>query len=130
TTLHDGWFFGGDRGRLDEDGYLFLGGRSRDMIVRGGENIYVAEVETVLTDVPGVADAAVVGRPDETWGEVVVAFVEHREAPPPVLADLDAMCRSRLAGYKVPVEYHVLPELPRNPTGKVRKNQLLDLVGS
>jgi acyl-CoA synthetase (AMP-forming)/AMP-acid ligase II len=129
TTLHDGWFFGGDRGRLDERGYLFLGGRSRDMIVRGGENIYVAEVETVLTEVPGVADAAVVGRRDETWGEVVVAFVEHREAPPPSVADLEAMCRARLAGYKVPVEYHVLPVLPRNPTGKVRKNRLLELVG-
>ena len=129
TTLHDGWFFGGDRGWLDERGYLYLGGRSRDMIVRGGENIYVAEVEQVLTDVPGVADAAAVGRPDETWGEVVVAFVEHRDAPAPSVADLDALCRSRLAGFKVPVEYHVLPVLPRNPTGKVRKNQLLDLVG-
>jgi acyl-CoA synthetase (AMP-forming)/AMP-acid ligase II len=129
TTLHDGWFFGGDRGWLDEKGYLFLGGRSRDMIVRGGENIYVAEVEQVLTEVPGVADAAVVGRPDEKWGEVVVAFVEHRDAPAPAVGDLAAMCRSRLAGYKVPVEYHVLPVLPRNPTGKVRKNQLLDLVG-
>jgi acyl-CoA synthetase (AMP-forming)/AMP-acid ligase II len=129
TTLHDGWFFGGDRGWLDERGYLYLGGRSRDMIVRGGETIYVAEVETVLTEVPGVADAAVVGRPDETWGEVVVAIVEHRDAPPPTVPDLEAMCRSRLAGYKVPVEYHVLAVLPRNPTGKVRKNQLLELVG-
>ncbi|WP_448628194.1 class I adenylate-forming enzyme family protein [Geodermatophilus sp. URMC 64] len=128
TALHDGYFFGGDRGWLDEEGYLFLGGRSRDMIVRGGENIYVAEVEAVLTDVPGVADAAVVGRPDESWGEVVVAFVEHREAPAPAVAELEAMCRSRLAGYKVPVEYHVLPALPRNPTGKVRKNELLALV--
>lgn len=128
TALHDGFFFGGDRGYLDEQGFLFLGGRSRDMIVRGGENIYVAEVETVLTDVPGVADAAVLGRPDEIWGEVVVAFVEHRTAPPPTVEALEATCRSRLAGYKVPVEYHVLRELPRNPTGKVRKGQLLSLV--
>jgi acyl-CoA synthetase (AMP-forming)/AMP-acid ligase II len=128
TALHDGYFWGGDRGWLDDRGYLYLGGRSRDMIVRGGENIYVAEVETVLTDVPGVADAAVVGRPDDTWGEVVVAFVEHREAAPPSVADLEAHCRARLAGYKVPVEYHVLPQLPRNPTGKVRKNELLALL--
>jgi len=127
TALHDGWFWGGDRGWLDEQGYLYLGGRSRDMIVRGGENIYVAEIELVLTDVPEVADAAVVGRADERWGEVVVAFVEYRGASPTV-ESLEAMCRSRLAGYKVPVEYHVLPELPRNPTGKVRKNELLSFV--
>ncbi|MFF4240604.1 hypothetical protein ACFYYL_32420 [Actinomadura geliboluensis] len=99
------------------------------MIVRGGENIYVSEIELVLTDVPEVADAAVVGRPDETWGEVVVAFVEYRREPPSVEA-LDAMCRARLAGYKVPVEYHVLPELPRNPTGKVRKSDLVERLTS
>ncbi|MGY1810968.1 class I adenylate-forming enzyme family protein [Blastococcus sp. SYSU D00669] len=128
TALHDGYFWGGDRGYLDEDGYLYLGGRSRDMIVRGGENIYVAEVEIVLTDVPGVADAAVVGRPDEKWGEVVVAFVEHRDAEAPTPEQLEAHCRARLAGYKVPVEYHVLERLPRNPTGKVRKNELLALT--
>ncbi|MBS44321.1 MAG: hypothetical protein CMH83_14380 [Nocardioides sp.] len=128
-ALHDGWFWGGDRGYVDADGYLFLGGRSRDMIVRGGENIYVSEIELVLTDVPEVADAAVVGRPDDRWGEVVVAFVEYRDAAP-TAESLDSMCRSRLAGYKVPVEYHVLPELPRNPTGKVRKNDLLGLVGT
>jgi acyl-CoA synthetase (AMP-forming)/AMP-acid ligase II len=128
TALHDGLFWGGDRGWMDEQGYLYLGGRSRDMIVRGGENIYVAEVELVLTDVAGVADAAVVGRPDDTWGEVVVAFVEHRDELPPTVEALEAMCRSRLAGYKVPVEYHVLAQLPRNPTGKVRKNDLLSLL--
>ncbi|NVI89055.1 class I adenylate-forming enzyme family protein [Actinomadura sp. BRA 177] len=128
-ALHDGWFWGGDRGWVDEEGYLFLGGRSRDMIVRGGENIYVSEIELVLTDVPEVADAAVVGRPDERWGEVVVAFVEYR-GEPPAAEDLERMCRARLAGYKVPVEYHILRELPRNPTGKVRKSDLLDLATS
>ncbi|MET0449161.1 MAG: AMP-binding protein [Aeromicrobium sp.] len=126
-ALHDGWFWGGDRGYVDEEGFLFLGGRSRDMIVRGGENIYVSEIELVLTDVPEVVDAAVVGREDDRWGEVVVAFVEHRGEAPTAEA-LEAMCRSRLASYKVPVEYHVLAELPRNPTGKVRKNDLLALV--
>ncbi len=126
-ALHDGWFWGGDRGWVDDEGFLFLGGRSRDMIVRGGENIYVSEIELVLTDVPEVADAAVVGRPDDKWGEVVVAFVEYRQEPPTQEA-LEQTCRSRLAGYKVPVEYHILRELPRNPTGKVRKNELLDQV--
>ncbi|WP_134765671.1 AMP-binding protein [Nocardioides sp. 1609] len=128
-ALHDGWFWGGDRGYVDAEGFLFLGGRSRDMIIRGGENIYVSEIELVLTDVPEVADAAVVGRPDEKWGEVVVAFVEYRQEAPTAAA-LEAMCRDRLAGYKVPVEYHVLRELPRNPTGKVRKADLLELVAT
>jgi acyl-CoA synthetase (AMP-forming)/AMP-acid ligase II len=124
VALRDGWFYGGDRGWMDEENYLYLGGRGRDMIIRGGENIYVAEIEQVLTDVPGVADAAVVGRDHEHWGEVVVAFVEHGSAPAPTCEQLDAQCRARLAGYKVPVEYHVLEQLPRNPTGKVRKEQL------
>jgi acyl-CoA synthetase (AMP-forming)/AMP-acid ligase II len=129
TALRDGWFYGGDRGWMDEENYLYLGGRGRDMIIRGGENIYVAEIEQVLTDVPGVADAAVVGRDDEHWGEVVVAFVEHGTGRPPTREQLDAECRARLAGYKVPVEYHVLDRLPRNPTGKVRKEQLKALDG-
>lgn len=127
TALRDGWFYGGDRGYLDEENYLFLGGRGRDMIIRGGENIYVQEIELVLTDVPGVDDAAVVGRDDEHWGEVVVAFVEHGGSPPSI-DQLDAACRARLAGYKVPVEYHVLDRLPRNPTGKVRKDRLKELL--
>ena len=123
TALRDGWFYGGDRGWMDEENFLYLGGRGRDMIIRGGENIYVQEIEVVLTDVPGVADAAVVGRPDDHWGEVVVAFVEWTGTEP-TIEQLDAECRRRLAGYKVPVEYHVLERLPRNPTGKVRKEQL------
>jgi acyl-CoA synthetase (AMP-forming)/AMP-acid ligase II len=127
VALRDGWFYGGDRGWMDEENYLYLGGRGRDMIIRGGENIYVAEIEQVLTDVPGVADAAVVGRADEHWGEVVIAFVEHTGAAPTEEQLADA-CRARLAGYKVPVEYHVLERLPRNPTGKVRKEQLKALL--
>ena len=124
-ALHDGWFYGGDRGWVDARGYLYLGGRSRDMIIRGGENIYVQEIEHVLTGVPGVRDAAVVGRPDERWGEVAVAFVEcDRSAPRPTPAQLEAACRARLASYKVPVSYVVLDDLPRNPTGKVRKADL------
>jgi acyl-CoA synthetase (AMP-forming)/AMP-acid ligase II len=132
TALRDGWFYGGDRGWMDEENYLYLGGRGRDMIIRGGENIYVSEIELVLTDVAGVDDAAVVGRADEHWGEVVVAFVEHaadgQGGTPPTPEQLDAECRARLAGYKVPVEYHVLDRLPRNPTGKVRKDRLKELL--
>ncbi|MFV0532874.1 MAG: class I adenylate-forming enzyme family protein [Cumulibacter sp.] len=124
-ALHDEWFWGGDRGYFDAEGYLYLGGRSRDMIIRGGENIYVAEIEIVLTDWPTVIDAAVVGREDGKWGEVVIAFVEH-EGEPPTADELRELCRSRLASYKVPVEYHVLDRLPRNPTGKVRKNELVE----
>lgn len=123
TALRDGWFYGGDRGWLDADDYLFLGGRSRDMIIRGGENIYVSEIELVLAGLEQVSDAAVVGRPDDHWGEVVVAFVEpYGQAP--TVEQLDTVCRQRLAAYKVPVEYHVLPALPRNATGKVEKDEL------
>lgn len=127
TALHDGWFYGGDRGWLDTHNYLFLGGRSRDMIVRGGENIYVSEIELVLASVEQVSDAAVVGKPDDRWGEVVVAFIEpHGSAP--TTEQLDAECRQRLAAYKVPVEYHVVAALPRNATGKVDKDELKTLL--
>lgn len=123
AALRDGWFYGGDRGWLDSDNYLFLSGRSRDMVVRGGENIYVSEIEMVLAAMNQVSDAAVVGKPDDHWGEVVVAFVEPYGTAPTV-EQLDDECRRRLAAYKVPVEYHLLPALPRNATGKVVKEEL------
>ena len=79
----DGWFWGGDLARMDADGYLYLAGRSKDMIIRGGENIYPVEIETVIADYPGVTAVAVVGQPDEHWGEIVVAFVTARTAARP-----------------------------------------------
>jgi cytochrome P450/acyl-CoA synthetase (AMP-forming)/AMP-acid ligase II len=125
--LAPGVFTYGELGHLDEDGYLYLTGRHQDMILSGGVNIYPAEVEAVLLDHPGVRDAAVVGVPDVEYGERVLAVVEvdaDRLAPAAVPDELNRYCRSRLAGFKVPRAYRVLPELPREPTGKLRKQLL------
>ena len=113
----DGWLRTGDRGSLDERG-LHVEGRIADTIITGGENVSAREVEEVLLAHPDVADAAVVGRPDPDWGEVVIAFVAGGEA------DLVAWCRQRLAGYKVPKEFHRVAEIPRTATGKVLRHRL------
>jgi long-chain acyl-CoA synthetase len=125
--LAPGVFTYGERGYLDEDGYLYLTGRYQDMILSGGVNIYPAEVEAVLLDHPAVRDAAVVGVPDDEYGERVLAVVEVDDARLPealVPHELDRHCRARLAGFKVPRAYRVLPQLPREPTGKLRKHLL------
>jgi acyl-CoA synthetase (AMP-forming)/AMP-acid ligase II len=125
-----GTFTVGDLGYLDDDGYLFLTGRSPDTIISGGVNIYPAEIETVLLDHPAVRDAAVFGIPDEEFGERVMAAIELQ--PDAGLADadvpetLDAHCRPRLAGYKRPREYTVLAALPRADTGKLSRKVLRD----
>jgi acyl-CoA synthetase (AMP-forming)/AMP-acid ligase II len=122
-TIRDGWFWGGDLARMDEDGYLYLAGRSKDMIIRGGENIYPIEIETVISAFPGIVQVAVVGKPDDHWGEIVIAYVTGAEED----VDIDALrehCRAGLAAYKVPVEFHVLPEMPLNASGKILKRQL------
>ena len=119
-----GWFHTGDIGFRDEDGYLFIVDRLKDMIVSGGENIASSEVERVLYEHDAVLEAAVVGRPDERWGEVPVAFVVLRPEVTGTTDELLAHCRARLAGYKVPREITVLDVLPRNPSGKVLKREL------
>ena len=126
-TLGDGWLHTGDVGILDEDGYLRIVDRIKDMIIRGGENIYPKEIETVLHGHPSVLEAAVVGAPHEMYGEVPVAYV----APYPG-ADLDvdeliALCRGQLTKIKVPVAIHVLETLPKNPVGKIDKPSLRTL---
>ena len=113
----DGWLRTGDCGTLDESG-LHVEGRIADTIITGGENVSAREVEDVLRRHHAVSDAAVVGRPDPEWGEVVVAYVVADEA------DLDAWCRERLAPFKVPKRFVRLPELPRNAAGKVQKGRL------
>jgi acyl-CoA synthetase (AMP-forming)/AMP-acid ligase II len=124
-AIRDGWFWGGDLARIDEEGYLYLAGRSKDMIIRGGENIYPVEIETVLSDDASVAHVAVVGRPDDHWGEVVVAFVTGEPGgPAPDPEKLRDHCRAHLAAYKVPVEVVVLPEMPLNASGKILKRKL------
>lgn len=117
----EGWLRTGDVGYLDADGFLFITDRKKDLIISGGENIASSEVERVIYELPEVLEAAVVGRPDPKWGERPVAVVALREGASLDFARLDAHCRSRLARFKVPREMHLVPALPRNPSGKVLK---------
>lgn len=118
----DGWLRTGDRGRLDEEGLLWIDGRLKDVIVTGGENVGAAEVEEVLLSHPSVEDAAVVGRPDPEWGEAVTAFVVL--SSPTASAQLIAHCRERLAAFKVPKGVVAVEELPRNAAGKLMRGEL------
>ncbi len=124
----DGWFRTGDAGWMDADGYLFLHDRIKDMIVSGGENIYPAEVENALLAHPAVADAAVIGVPDDRWGETVKAIVVRSPAASEddegLALDIIAATRSRLAHYKCPTSVDFVEALPRNPSGKVLKREL------
>jgi acyl-CoA synthetase (AMP-forming)/AMP-acid ligase II len=124
TVLADGWFAGGDLAYRDAEGYLYLSGRKSDMIIRGGENVYPVEIEDVLGGHPGVREVAVVGVPDEHWGEIVRAHVVLAPGARFDEAEVRAHCRARLAGYKVPAEFVVQADLPRNAGGKVLKREL------
>jgi len=122
TTIDaDGWLHTGDLGTLDERGFLRITGRSKDMIVRGGEKIYPRELENLLFEFPGVLDVAVVGIPDERWGERVAAFVRTAGGAPLPEKDLVAFCHERMARYKVPSSWHFRAELPQTPSGKIQK---------
>lgn len=129
-VIVDGWLHTGDLGRLDEDGYLTLVGRSKDMIIRGGENIYPKEIEDVLAADPSVAEVAVVGVPDRTWGERVVAFVQPPDGGSVDAASLRARCVESLSGFKRPTETVVLDALPKNALGKIDKLALRDSYAS
>jgi malonyl-CoA/methylmalonyl-CoA synthetase len=120
----DGWFRTGDLGRLDQDGYLVLVGRSKDLVISGGLNVYPSEVEAVLDAWPGVQESAVVGLPDPDLGEVVTAVVVPAEGSGPDVEELRRWARSRLAGFKVPKRIVLRPDLPRNAMGKVEKSRL------
>jgi long-chain acyl-CoA synthetase len=124
TILDGGWLRTGDAGFLDDEGYLFLHDRIKDMIVSGGENIYPAEVENVLLAVVGVADAAVIGVPDATWGETVKAIVVLSPGAAVSAERIIAFCRDRLAHYKCPTSVEFVAALPRNPSGKILKREL------
>jgi acyl-CoA synthetase (AMP-forming)/AMP-acid ligase II len=127
-VLVDGWFRGGDMAHRDAEGYLYLAGRRRDMIIRGGENIYPIEIEDVLLSYPGIEEAAVVGVGDERWGEIVRAHVVYNDNGSTF--DEEAVrvySRERLAGYKVPAVFSVHEELPRNASGKILKRELRKL---
>lgn len=126
-----GFFHTGDIARRDDQGWYYIVGRKKDMYISGGENVYPAEIERVLLEHPAVAEAAVIGVPDERWGEVGLAVVALSSPSPDMPGDDDSLARmlgpwvrERLAGYKVPRRWHRLPELPRTPTGKVAKAEL------
>jgi fatty-acyl-CoA synthase len=120
AAVQDAWLYTGDVAECDEDGCYWLRGRIKDLVVSGGENVYPAEIEAVLHDHPAVIEAAVVGVPDERWGEVCHAYVVLRED-----ADLRPWCVERLARFKVPKAFHVVEALPRNAVGKVQKSELV-----
>ncbi|HEX7459072.1 MAG TPA: fatty acid--CoA ligase family protein, partial [Acidimicrobiales bacterium] len=131
----DGAFTVGDLGRLDDGGYLYIDGRRDDLIISGGVNVYPAEVEGALGDVPGVAEVAVFGLPDDRWGQRVCAAVVPSSSTDPTQADqlvetVRAHAVDRLAGYKRPKQYVVLDALPRTATGKVQRNSIPGLVTS
>lgn len=127
-TLRDGWVSSGDLGKLDADGYLYILGRKKDLIIRGGANIYPGDVEEVLYAHPAVAECAVVGRPDELYGERVAAYVVLK-APGATMAEaLRAHCRANLADYKVPAEIVFIDALPKGPTGKILKRVLREMA--
>jgi acyl-CoA synthetase (AMP-forming)/AMP-acid ligase II len=123
-VLVDGWFRGGDLAYRDKDGYLYLSGRKKDMIIRGGENVYPIEIEDVLSGHPAVREVAVVGVPDEHWGEIVRAHVVVEPGASFDEAAVRSYCRDRLAGYKVPARFVIQDQLPRNASGKILKREL------
>lgn len=123
-ALRGGWLHSGDAASMDEDGYIYLQDRIKDMIVSGGTNIYPIEIESVLLEHAGLADVAVIGVPDTKWGEAVMAFCVLRPGHQPNADDLIAFCRERLGGYKIPRRYEFVNELPRNASGKILKRVL------
>ena len=123
-AFRDGWFTAGDLGQYDEEGYLYVVGRKKDMIVSGGSNVYPEEVEDCLAGHPEVGDVAVIGVPDEKWGEAVLAVIVPRGDTRPTPEEISAFCDGKIAGYKKPKRVEFEEEIPRNPSGKILKNAL------
>ena len=126
AAFRGGWFHTGDLGYLDDEGFLYIADRKKDLIISGGENIASPEVERVLYEHPSVLEASVIGRPDARWGEVPVAFVVLRPGAEAAAEELQEFCRARLARFKVPRAVSFIDALPRNPSGKVLKRVLRD----
>jgi acyl-CoA synthetase (AMP-forming)/AMP-acid ligase II len=126
AAFHEGWFYPGDLGALDEDGFVYLRGRSKDMIIRGGVNIYPGDIEQVLLEFDDVAEAAVVGQPSKEFGEDIVAFVVARV---PIAEDvLRKRCAERLARYKMPKTFVFVDALPKTSMGKIAKAELVKML--
>ncbi|MGF1613006.1 MAG: class I adenylate-forming enzyme family protein [Gammaproteobacteria bacterium] len=128
-ALHQGWFFTGDMARADGDGFFYIVGRFKDMIISGGENIYAAEVEAAFLDHPAVAEAALIGEPDEKFGEIGVLVVVLRKDQSATASELLEFCQSHLARYKIPRRIVFTDELPYSPYGKVQKSILRERFG-
>jgi fatty-acyl-CoA synthase len=126
SAIVDGWFATGDAGYFDEEGYLYIHDRVKDMIVSGAENIYPAEVENALMGHPAIADVAVIGVPDEKWGEAVKACVVLKPAATATADEIVQFCRTRIASYKCPKSIDFVTALPRNPSGKILRRELRD----
>ncbi len=128
-TIRDGWLRTGDIGRLDEEGFVYIEDRAKDMVLRAGENIYCAEVEAVLYEHPAVYEAAVFGIPDERLGEQVAAAIYLRAGHEVTVEDLQSHVREKLAGFKVPTHVElVTATLPRNASGKILKRSIRDEI--
>jgi long-chain acyl-CoA synthetase len=123
-AMRGGWFHTGDLGYGDEDGFFYIVDRKKDLVIRGGFNVYPREIEEVLNQHPAVLEAAVIGRPDERLGEEVVAFISLRPGTSAEPEEVVAFCKERLAAYKYPREVIVLDDLPKGPSGKVLKTEL------
>ncbi len=126
TIDKDNWLRTGDAGYMDEDGYLYIHDRIKDMIISGAENIYPAEVESAICDHPDVAEAAVIGIPDDKWGEAVKAIVVLKPGKTATATDIINFTRERIAGFKTPKTVDFIPALPRNPSGKILRRHLRD----
>jgi long-chain acyl-CoA synthetase len=125
-TLRGGWLHTGDLGYVDTDGFYFIVDRAKDLVIRGGYNVYPREIEEVLYAHPSILEAAVIGKPDERLGEEVVAVVVLREGASLSAEEIIAYCRERLAAYKYPREIRFMAELPKGPSGKILKAALRD----
>ena len=126
-SIVDGWFRAGDMAWRDSDGYLYLASRKSDMIIRGGENVYPVEIESVISDHPDVIEVAVVGIPESHWGEIIGAAIVLRAGSTANPADIKALCKSRLASYKVPEHVLFFETLPKNSTNKLVKSKITGL---
>ncbi|MUK88467.1 o-succinylbenzoate--CoA ligase [Ornithinibacillus sp. L9] len=129
-AIRDGWFYSGDLMRQDEEGFIYVAGRKKDMIISGGENIYPLEVEQVLKELPEINEVAVIGRKDKKWGEVPIAFISFNPKQFLSEEEMDLFCRTKLAKYKVPKKYTIIEDLPKNATGKIDKKALTNYVQS